>query len=123
MALSTLAQQNQASDKDADNNSATALARKVSFLSRPESYKPTADNVVALETGPKPQTDKDFDICLFAYQSQLTPFLLIPYHSLSVTRWLLHLNGSFARTAAVPKLPLRQFKFPRPATRAAAIHT
>jgi hypothetical protein len=79
MALSTLVQQNQALDEDADNNSATALARKVSFLSRPESYKPTADNVVAREPRPKPQTDKDFDICLFAYQCQLTPFLLIPY--------------------------------------------
>jgi hypothetical protein len=99
MALPTLAQQNQALDKDADNNSATALARKVSFLSRPESYKPTADNVVAREPRPKPQTDKDFDICFFAYQCELTPFLLIP---LSVTRWLFHLNGRFAPEPDLP---------------------
>ena len=52
MALSMLDQQNQALGEDAENNSATALARKVSFLSRPESYKPTADNVVARETRP-----------------------------------------------------------------------
>jgi hypothetical protein len=50
MVLSMLDQQNQALDEDAENNSATALARKVSFLSRPESYKPTADNVVARNT-------------------------------------------------------------------------
>jgi len=53
MALSTLVQQNQALDEDADNNSATALARKVSFLSRPESYKPTADNVGSARNTPK----------------------------------------------------------------------
>ncbi len=52
MALSMLDQQNQALGEYAENNSATALARKVSFLSRPESYKPTADNVVARETRP-----------------------------------------------------------------------
>jgi hypothetical protein len=63
MALSTLAQQNQALDKDADNNSATALARKVSFLSRPESYKPTADNVVAKQA----QSRKLIRISIFAY--------------------------------------------------------
>jgi hypothetical protein len=62
IALSTLDRQNQALDENADNNGATALARKGSFLSRPESYKPIADNVVARETRPKPQTDKDFDI-------------------------------------------------------------
>jgi hypothetical protein len=50
MALSVLDQQNQALDEEAESNSATALARKVSFLSR--SYKPTADNVVARETRP-----------------------------------------------------------------------
>jgi hypothetical protein len=49
-ALSTLDPQNQALDEDADNNSATALVRKISFLSRPESYKPTAVNVVARNT-------------------------------------------------------------------------
>jgi hypothetical protein len=38
MALSMLDQQNQALGEDAENNGATALARKVSFLSRPESY-------------------------------------------------------------------------------------
>jgi hypothetical protein len=56
-------QQNQALDKDADNNSATALARKVSFLSRPESYKPTADNVVAKQA----QSRKLIRISIFAY--------------------------------------------------------
>jgi hypothetical protein len=81
MALSTLDQQNQASDEDADNTSATALARKVSFLSRPESFKPTADNVVASETRPKPQIDKDFDICLSARTDSISA------HPLSVTRW------------------------------------
>jgi hypothetical protein len=76
MALSTFDQQNQALDEDADNNSATALVCKVSFLSRPESYKPTADNVVASETRPKPKLIR---ISIFAYQCELTPFLLIPY--------------------------------------------
>ncbi len=42
--------QNATLDRDAENNSADALARKVSFLRRPESYAPPADNVVTRET-------------------------------------------------------------------------
>ena len=36
--------------QDADNNGAAALARKVSFLSRPDSYEPKPDTVVTRET-------------------------------------------------------------------------
>jgi len=45
-----LDQQNEPWGQDAENNSGTALARKVAFLSRPDSYVPTPDAVITRET-------------------------------------------------------------------------
>jgi len=45
-----LDRQNEPWGQDAENNSATALARKVAFLSRPDSYAPAPDVVTTRET-------------------------------------------------------------------------
>jgi aminoglycoside phosphotransferase family enzyme len=45
-----LDRQNEPSTQDAENDSITALARKVAFLSRPESYTPVPDRLEARET-------------------------------------------------------------------------
>src|SRR3974390_2283654 len=42
--------QDAARDQDAGNNCAAALAAKVSFLVKPETYAPPVDNVVTRET-------------------------------------------------------------------------
>ena len=45
-----LDRENEPLGQDAENNSATALARKVRFLSRPDSYVPAPETVVTRET-------------------------------------------------------------------------
>jgi len=45
-----LDQQNEPWGQDAENNSGTALARKVAFLSGPDRYVPTPDAVITRET-------------------------------------------------------------------------